>query len=594
MKELNYPFNAEKIMAGRNRIKQELKKRTVSYIPVKIAIIGGSTTRDIKNMLELFLLNYGLEPVFFEGEYNRFYEEAVFENDALNKFQPDIVYIHTTNRNVVYYPDMEDSEPQITEKLEREYRHYEEVWDALEKKFHCIVIQNNFEMPYYRSYGNMDASDIHGKINYLSRLNHKVYGYAQTHENFYICDINYLSADYGLSKWAETKYWYLYKYALNVKAIPYLAFNVANIIKSIFGKNKKCIVLDLDNTLWGGVIGEDGVENIVIGTETAEGEMFTDFQSYLKEKQKQGVLLTIDSKNDKDLALRGLEREEMIVHTDDFSGIKANYEPKDRNLLEIADELQLLPESMVFIDDNPAELALVEEAVTGVSVVSMEEPEKTISMLDRSGFFEIAKLTADDRKRKEMYKDNRLREELKSAYADYTDYLKSLEMCAEIRPFEPEVMARIAQLTNKSNQFNLTTKRYTQAELTRLSENDKYVTLYGRLKDRFGDNGIVSVLIALQQGKQFKIDLWLMSCRVLKRNMEYAMFEELIRAVKNRGAESIYGLYIPTGKNHMVKEFYRELGFRLVRENSDLSTEWSLNLSELDDKRLNYIHIKRK
>ena len=578
MKELEYPFEAEKILAKRKSLRRSLKEQQESWLQIKLAIVGGSTTKDIREILELFLLNYGIEPVFWEGEYNRFYEELVFDNPELEAFQPDMIYIHTTNKNVNYYPAPEDGEAVIKEKLQLEYARYEKIWKEVAGKYHCSIIQNNFELPYYRNYGNMDAVDIHGQVNFINELNQCFYEYARKQDSFYICDINYLSADYGLSKWAEPKYFYLYKYAVSPKAIPYLAYNVANIIKSIYGKNKKCIALDLDNTLWGGIIAEDGAENIVIGKETPEGEMYTAFQQYLKEKQKLGTLLTIASKNELKFALDGLAREDMLLHKEDFAVIKANYEPKSQNVIDTAKELKLLPESFVFVDDNPAERMIVKDAVPKVSVVSAENIEEVIYLLDRGGYFEPTKVTADDLQRAEMYHKEQLRKELESASTDYESYLKSLEMVTTIRPFDAESLGRITQLTNKSNQFNLTTRRYTQPELAKIAEQEEYITLYGRLKDKFGDNGIVSVIIAKKQDDAYVIDLWLMSCRVLKRNMEYSMFDALVAAAKEKSAKKLRGEYIPTEKNGMVKEFYKELGFTLIGEVENRTTEWEYDL----------------
>jgi len=428
------------------------------------------------------------------------------------------------------------------------------------------------------NYGNMDVVDIHGQSSYLNSLNQLFYEYARAHENFYLCDINYLSADYGLSKWSEPKYYYLYKYALNLKAVPYLSYNLANIIKSLYGKNKKCIALDLDNTLWGGVVAEDGAENLVIGNETSEGEMYVAFQKYLNEKKKLGVLLTVASKNETQFALEGLAREEMLLHKDDFAVVKANYEPKSQNIIETARELNLLPESLVFVDDNPAERLIVKDVIPEVSVVSAENIEDTIFLLDRAGYFEPTKITADDLQRADMYHRDQLRKELESKSTDYESYLKSLEMVTTIKAFDAESLGRITQLTNKSNQFNLTTRRYTQAELEKIAESKEYLTLYGRLKDKFGDNGIVSVIIAKREEDTYVIDLWLMSCRVLKRNMEFAMFEQLVAEAKKQGVNRLRGIYIPTAKNGMVKEFYRELGFTLTNIDENRTSEWELEI----------------
>lgn len=252
MKELEYPFDEKYIILKKKKLRRQLLADGRERIPIKIAILGGSTTNDIKLCLELFLLNYGIEPEFYESEYNQYYQDAMFPPKELNAFKPELIYICTTNRNIVKFPNVSDSVEEVDEMLKVEVDKFSDMWRSLSALFCCPIIQNNFEMPLYRLMGNKDASDIHGAGNYISRLNQKWCEYAQTHDHFYICDINYISADFGLKKWNDLSNWYMYKYAMSIYAIPFLSFNVANIIKSILGKNKKGYVLDLDNTLWGG------------------------------------------------------------------------------------------------------------------------------------------------------------------------------------------------------------------------------------------------------------------------------------------------------------------------------------------------------
>lgn len=271
----------------------------------KIAVLGGSTTHDIIRILELFLLHYGIEPEFYESEYARYWQDAMFENEELQKFAPDMIYIHTSNRNISRYPAMSDTEASVDELLEETYRHFEMMWERLREVYGCPVIQNNFEYPFYRLMGNKEAYDIHGRICFINRLNERFYRYAASHDNFYINDINYLAADYGLERWAAPFYWHMYKYALCLPAIPTLSFSVANIIKSVYGKNKKALVLDLDNTLWGGVVGDDGVENLEIGQETSMGQVYTEFQEYIKRQKDIGIMLNVCSKMRKRMQSRG-------------------------------------------------------------------------------------------------------------------------------------------------------------------------------------------------------------------------------------------------------------------------------------------------
>lgn len=574
MKELEYPFDPDYILAKKKKIKRELLEQNISYIDKKIAILGGSTTSNIKLILELFLLNYGIRPTFYESEYNQYYQDAMFDNEELQAFAPDLIYVCTSNRNITQYPLLSDDADTIDGLLEAEKNKFYGIWDSLVSQYHCPIIQNNFEMPFYRLMGNKDASDIHGKIHFLTRLNLAFYDYAQQHDNFYICDINYISADYGLKEWSDPFYWHMYKYAMNVSAIPYLAFNIANIIKSILGKNKKGFVLDLDNTLWGGVIGDDGVDNIVIGPEESEGQVYSEFQRYIKECTQLGVILNVDSKNEEENALAGLNHPDSELHPDDFIVIKANWNPKDQNLQQIANELNLLPESLVFIDDNPAERHIVTEQLKGVVAPEIGQVHQYIQTIDRGGYFEVTTLSADDQKRNEMYKENAKRAQLEASFSNYTDYLLSLEMKGIIKTFEPVFMARIAQLTNKSNQFNLTTKRYTQTEIEEVAASEQYIALYGKLIDKFGDNGVVSVVIGHVVGDVCHIDLWIMSCRVLKRDMEFAMMDSLVKRCRERGIFEIRGYYYPTAKNAMVREFYALQGFDKIAEDADGNTQW--------------------
>ena len=581
MKELEYPFDPEWILKKKKALKRELLQNTQqTFLEKKIAILGGSTTRDIRDILELFLLNYGIRPCFYESEYNQYYADGMFPNPALEEFHPDILYIHTSNRNIEQYPSLEDDRTLVTQKLQAEYERFQALWEHLHAVYGCPVIQNNFEPPLYRLLGNRDASDHRGRWNYIQRLNQMFYEYADTHQDFYIHDICYEAADYGLERWSDPFYWNMYKYAMCVPAIPYTAFQLARIIKSIFGRNKKVLNLDLDNTLWGGVIGDDGPENIEIGQETSLGQTYAEFQDYLKQHKKLGVLLSVNSKNNEETALSGLERADSVLKREDFVAFRANWEPKSHNLYATAEELKLLPESFVFVDDNPAEREIVRQEVPGAAVPEITKVEEYIRVLDRSGFFEVTNFSEDDLKRNEMYLANEQRNRMQKNFVDYGDYLRSLEMKARIGAFDPAYFSRIAQLTNKSNQFNLTTHRYSQSEIEQIAADPQYLTLCGRLEDKFGDNGVVSIVIGRKEKDVLHIELWLMSCRVLKRGMEYAMMDTLVKQCRDYGIRQIYGYFYPTAKNAMVKDFYALQGFEKLEEDVDGNAKWSFRIPE--------------
>ena len=516
----------------------------------------------------------------------------MFGTPELDAFAPDVIYIHTSWRNLTDFPSTGDTEKQIDAMLEAQYAHFETMWQALEQKFACPVIQNNFDRPNYRLMGNRDIWDHHGRSNFISRLNQKFYEYAASHEHFYINDIDYLSADYGLTAWGDAFYWHMYKYAMCLDAIPSLSNSVANIIKSLYGRNKKALVLDLDNTLWGGVVGDDGVDGLAIGPEVPEGQVYAEFQSYCKALKSIGVILAVDSKNEKENALAGLNHPDGVLRPDDFVAIKANWDPKDQNLKAIAAELSLGADSFVFADDNPAERAIVAAQVPGVAVPALDGAENYIKMLDHGGYFEVTTLSKEDLQKTELYHQNAQRAAAQAAFSDYGQYLNSLEMTATIRGFEPLYIQRIAQLTNKSNQFNLTTLRCSEDDIRAMAQNENQICLCGKLVDKFGDNGIVTVVNGEQQGDELHMRLWLMSCRVLKRGMEDAMMNTVVECAAERGVSTIYGYYYPTAKNAMVREFYANFGFVKTTEDEAGNAVWKLDVTAYQPHPL-HMKIKR-
>lgn len=370
----------------------------------------------------------------------------------------------------------------------------------------------------------------------------------------------------------------MYKYAMCLDAIPSLANSLANIIKSLYGRNKKALVLDLDNTLWGGVVGDDGVDGIAVGPEVPEGQVYAEFQSYCKALKSIGVVLAVDSKNDEENALAGLNHPDGVLRPEDFVAIKANWDPKDQNLKAIAAELNLGADSFVFADDNPAERAIVAAQVPGVATPVLDGAENYIKTLDHGGYFEVTTLSGEDLKKTELYHANAERRRAQAAFADYGAYLDSLEMAATIRGFEPLYIQRIAQLTNKSNQFNLTTLRCSEDDIRSMAEDPAWLCLYGKLVDKFGDNGVVTVVAGQAEGETLHLRLWLMSCRVLKRGMEDAMMDAVVADAAARGLKTIRGYYYPTAKNGMVKEFYAEMGFARVDEDAEGNTTWELDV----------------
>ncbi|MDR1670054.1 MAG: HAD-IIIC family phosphatase [Oscillospiraceae bacterium] len=509
------------------------------FTPVRIALLSSSTVGELENILRLYLLAHGVEPVFFAGQYDRWYEEAAFGDAALTGFQPDIVYIHTSFRNLGD-PD------EMFSKLET-------AWAALG----CAIVQNNFEMPPFRVMGNRDAS--HGLLSRVEELNRSIVLHAASHSRFYVNDIHWLSAWFGLERWFDDALWYTAKYAMSLEALVLLCRNLANIVKSLLGKNKKALALDLDNTLWGGIVGDDGADALEQTADTPNGMAFLDFQKYLKQVSALGIPLNIVSKNSEDAALAGLSR--AYLKREDIVCFYANWDGKDKSLRAVARDLNIGADSIVFVDDNPAERELVRQSLPDTAVPEITSPETMIRTLDAAGYFEITALTEDDRARVAAYQAEQERKKEERSFSDYSEYLRSLRMTASFEPVSAGNAARVTQLINKTNQFNLTARRCPESEIAALPDDPGTVALCGRLADRFGDHGLVTVLIASLQGETAEIDVWVMSCRVFKRGLEYAALRRLLELLRERGVKTVRGVYLPTGKNQPVETLYRDLGF---------------------------------
>ena len=553
---LSYPLDAPLILRKRKKLKRLLLERERSGEPLKIAVLGGSTTDEFVHLLEIFLLSQGIGAVFYQCDFGLFYEEAVFDNEPLQAFKPDLIYVHTTVVNVA------------NEVFDEARDRWLAVWDGL-AKYGCTVIQNNFELPWERPLGNLDGTNEGGKTYLVRALNAFFAEEAQRRTGLVVHDVNYVAAQVGLDRWVDRRLWFSAKYAMSYEALVFVAFSLSNVIRSVLGRSKKCLVLDLDNTCWGGVIGDDGLEGILLGPDSPEGEAFQALQTYAKALSERGIALAVSSKNDEANAREGFDHPDAILNAEDFAAFQANWDPKHENILEICKQINLSPDALVFLDDNRMERDLVSSQLPDVAVPSaVDDVVDYVDAIDKGGFFEMHLLSEDDLKRAAAYQENVQRTKTQHAFTDYSDYLESLEMVAEIGPFQEVYLDRITQLTNKTNQFNLTTRRYQQDELTGfLGDTERYVTLYGRLKDRFGDNGLVSVVVGeLQDDNRLHIFLWLMSCRVLKRGMEAAMFEVLLATAKERGVREIVGEYKRSEKNEMVAEMYGGLGFSLAEE----------------------------
>lgn len=592
MEELTYPFNNQMILNSQKRLKQQLLEQQQEFQEKKIAILSGSTVGELQGVLEIFLLNDGIKPVFLQGDYNRYYEEAVFENDRLKKFMPDIIYVHISVRDLIGLINTSIQTAEYTlPKAENIFQHFREILDSIKKKYNCCIIINNFEPLPYRILGNADVWHPLGELNLGNQVNQLLYQYVREHEEIYINDLNYEASDYGLQQWFDEPYWYMFKYPFSLDAIPLVAFNIANIIKSAAGKKHKLIITDLDNTLWGGIIGDDGLEKIELGRETPAGMAYQDFQIYLKKLYLKGITLSVCSKNETETAKQGFQHRNSILKTENFMSFKANWNPKPLNISETLKEINVMPNSTVFLDDNPTERDQAATAFPEMSVPCLDKVEEYRNILDKSGYFETTSITSDDLNRNTYYKGNISRKKEEHRFADYGKYLHSLNMTAKIYKIDEENIVRTVQLLNKTNQFNLTTIRYTQEELTQYLLSDRHFGICGRLTDKFGDNGIVTVLLGERKDNSFVIQNWIMSCRVFKRELEYAIFDVLVQFCKDNKVDEIIGDFIPTNKNTPVSGLLSSLGFESLKELKH-GSRWIYHIPDSYHKMNQYIKIE--
>lgn len=553
-----YRLSDYSYMMRQKREEKEQLLRSKDLQEKRIAVLCGSTFGEIKEFLEIYLLHYGIKPVFLIGEYNRFFEEACFSNDALKEFAPNIIFIHMTNKNLLYRFDSGDTTNQL---LMEEEKRLMQMWKALEEQYHCIIIQNNFEYFSYRIIGNMARTCVDGSVKYIDDINRFLSTYVSKNKNIYLNDIHFLASYIGLRNWNDDRMWNMYKYPMGMSSMPRYALSIASIIKSVFGKNKKTIITDLDNTLWGGIIGELGAENIKLGNETPQGESFELIHRYLKYLSKHGIALNICSKNEYETGISGLRSKKSILKEEDFVIKKINWKNKHENIEDILKELNVTGDSAVFLDDNLVECDSVKGMLPSLEVLQMEKVRDFLEEMEAISFFEMTRETQEDRQRNQYYMENVERGEAKKQYQNYDDYLKALHMVCYVDSVHDTNIDRIVQLFNKTNQFNFLTKRYTLEEIKELSEKSGMKVIVLDLEDKFGSNGIVSAAIVRFEREEAFIDGWVMSCRVFERGLELVMMELICKLCLKQNICVLHGYYRETAKNKKIADFFGNMGF---------------------------------
>jgi FkbH-like protein len=402
-----------------------------------------------------------------------------------------------------------------------------------------------------------------------------------------VLDVNALANLVGHSAWSAGRYWYAAKYPFATTMIPLYADNVMRIIAAQMGRSRRVLVLDLDNTLWGGIVGDDGIEGLALGSGSALGEAHSALQRMALSLKERGIILCVSSKNDEAIALDAFRNHpEMILKEDDIVAFRVNWEDKAANIKAIADAIDLGLDSFVFLDDNPAERKRVRDALPSVAVPELpEDPSEWLGVFQAAGYFEQSGFSKEDQQRAGFYKANALRAARLERIGDHDEYLRSLSMTLSIAPFDGAGRKRIAQLISKSNQFNVTTRRYSETEIEAMQSNSEVLTLQARLEDIFGDNGMISAVICRQTGRIWEVDTWIMSCRVLGRRVEETILQYLVEQARVRGISEIIGRYIPTAKNGLVRDHFSKLGF-VQTGSQNGETTWQLAIASYGEKDL--------
>lgn len=541
---------------------------------VRLGLLGSSTLAHLVPGIRIAGLRRGLLVQIHEGDYGMYRQELSDRSSRLHDFAPQAVLLAFDAQHMSAAAGASAGAAIATMRT---------CWDLARDAFGCAVIQQTLLPIFPPVLGNNEQRSPHSPLAIVQQVNAELRRLAET-EDVHLLGLDWFASQDGLAAWYEPSLWNRSKQEVHPRVSHVYGDQVGRILGALRGRSSKCLVLDLDNTLWGGVIGDDGLEGIILGQGSGVGEAFVGFQKYAKSLTKRGVILAVCSKNDEANALLPFDSHpEMILKRSDISCFVANWSDKAENLRHIAATLNIGLDSLVFADDNPAERGLIRRELPMVAVPELpEDPSDYLGCLARAGYFEGLTVTAEDRDRSALYQANAERDRLRESVTDMGSYLAALQMKLYWAPFDDLGLARIVQLINKTNQFNLTTRRYTDGEVRAIMRDPNALTLQLRLKDCYGDNGIISLLIGCQQGDHLHMDTWLMSCRVLGRQVEEATMNLLAEQALRRGVSYLSGKYVPSAKNGMVRDHYRKLGFAEALPSSKDTkdtTSWTMDLT---------------
>jgi FkbH-like protein len=538
-------------------------------LPVKarrrIAVLGSGVLDFWAGLLRPALFGFDIGCEILTGGYDQYQQEILDPSSRLAKFRPEIVVLAVNWRSLGLLDETADPAATVRNLIDG----MAALWRTCQHRYRAAVIQLNFEIPEVDPLGRLSAASPGGRARVIHTLNLELWDAAQQ-ARVAVLDVEQLAAATGKRNWSDPGMWIAAKQYPTTDAVPLLTRNLAALVRAVCGLTSKCAVLDLDGTLWGGVIGEDGLDGIRLGGD-AEGEAYTAFHQYLLGLRRRGIPLAVCSKNNEDDARSVFRRHpETVLKEDDFAVFLANWEPKPDNLKNIAAMLNIGVDSLVFLDDNPVERNLVRRELPDVEVPELpDDPARYAEALHATYLFESLSLTDEDRRRADTYRDNVLRTELAEGSTNLDDYLVSLRMKVDLRPFDETNLPRIVQLINKTNQFSVTTRRTTASEAMAWIQDPACYTQFMRLQDRFGDSGVTGAMVAVREGETLRIVNWLMSCRVLGRRIENLMLASLMRHARRAGAAAVIGEYLPTAKNGQTADLFDRFGFERIEERED-------------------------
>jgi FkbH-like protein len=567
-----------------SKLLKEIRRRSPKSIlarnKIKVAVLGGMTTMYLVSILDACAMARGIDLEIYEAEYNTIDLEIHNSSSGLFAFRPDVVLLLPIEQHLI--TEGEDA-------IEKEVARWRALWSSIETGLKAKVIHLLYDDGAREGSLFFLRNSPQARRHRVHRINAGLVQAGNLNTSF--IDYEGLIGYHGRINWQDEKYWALAKQPVNNLFLPRFARHIIATLCVSFGRSKRCIAVDLDNTLWGGVVGEEGVNGVKAGQGDGESEGFLAFQKYLLSLTELGCVLVAVSKNDESLAKECFEirKDDFALRWSDFAATRINWLDKSENLKSLSEELSLPLEHFVFIDDNPSERNRVRQVLPEVAVPELPlDPSGYIKEIDRQLLFETLALTNEDKLRQSSYKANAERKGLESHFGSLGDFLESLDMVLEVKKLDQSVLERAAQLVGKTNQFNLTTRRYSPAELQQMADNEAYFPVCYRLVDRFGDYGWISLVISKVENKTLIVDTWLMSCRVLGKTVEETVLEDLIRVAKKYNCSKIKGIYIPTKKNGIVSQLFDRLGFT----KGDVEGEYWFDLTNESKSQTSYIRRK--